>query len=101
MNLACVGVRLTIAWSLQYSNSLKYSGLSITMWKGEREIYNDTTRMAEARYRFDRLANGSLGWRRDDKEARFFQTEALVDYHLKEMLNSIPGLKDYLDRAGK
>jgi hypothetical protein len=101
MNLACAGVRLTVAWSLQYSNSLKYSSLNIVMWKGEREIYNEETRMAEAKYGFDRLANGTLGWRRDDTGARFFQTEALVDHHLKEMLNSIPGLNDYLHRAGK
>lgn len=88
------GYTLTVAFHLQWANTLEQSSLRIALWKGAvgsgRWIsINEPELKTEQFFEFDRAPTGTLGWRRKAKDKRFFPTLDLAGYCVNFLLDQI------------
>lgn len=88
--LSLGGHSLTVAWSVQYANSLEGSALYVKTWRGPSSLRWQGPSREELHcweYDFERLASGAMGWRASTGDKRFFQDSSLADHCLKQLLD--------------
>lgn len=93
---------LRVVWLLYYSNTLKDSRLHIELWKNlllvcGRPLITIPSRepklLKEMEFDFDRNAAGELGWRRLNKEKRFFSSAQLAQECMKILLDEVRNIR--------
>jgi hypothetical protein len=97
--LSTYGFSLIITWSFEYSSTLKNSRLFIDLFKGllslrgGRRHHSEPELLKKMEFDFDRDAAGELGWRRLDKEKRFFSSAQLAEECMKILLEEVRNIR--------
>lgn len=95
--LSTYGFSLKVSWWFEYSNTLKNSRLFIDLFKGLLFLRGSRNRELELlkkmEYDFDRNAASELGWRRLDKEKRFFSSVQLAHECMKMLLDQVRNIR--------
>lgn len=84
------GLSMTVAWSLQWRNTLRHSALYIMFWDGAISFdwpCDDIEKIKEIKYGFDMLPNSTLGWRQMDSEKRLFSSGDLSEYLISMLMD--------------
>lgn len=88
------GYTLSLYWSTQYANSLKYSSLLVRIFEGSSPFKNrlpieDPKRLSDEKYYFDMVITGHCGWRFSRHNEEFFTTNQLVSRCMEKLMNRI------------
>ena len=101
MSVSSFGLILQIGWHLAYSNNLSNSGLSLRLIERDRKDhlgrkYNE---LRVIDFDFDVGQSGQYGWRARSEDKRFFQTNDLVDFSLRMIIDKVS--EDRLRELGR
>jgi len=87
--LRCDGFTMTVAWSLQWANSLQHSSLYAKLWEGARDWAGPMNELSSSDFDFDRLASGTVGWRAAGEGNRFYRTPELADWAVGRLMDTV------------
>jgi hypothetical protein len=79
------GLTLVVAWSQQFANSLEYSALQITLWRGSPEARGNKP-LRKKRYNAELSESERLAWREANGDSRFYTSQEMADLAMKLLL---------------